>query len=68
MNPTTSVPIAPAAKPAFLNAAGIARIPDPRDDFRRCTNDPIVLKMYKWYKDFAFIISYRQDLCREPLN
>lgn len=33
------VPIIPTTEPAFLNAAGIARIPDPREDFRRFAND-----------------------------
>lgn len=43
MKPTMTVPRAPAARPAFLKAAGIARIPDPKEDFSRCTVEPIVL-------------------------
>lgn len=44
MKPTMKVPKPPTTKPAFLKAAGIARMPDPRDDFRRWTREPIVLQ------------------------
>lgn len=41
--PTTSVPIAPKSKPAFLNAIGIANIPVPSELFNKCTKEPVVL-------------------------
>ena len=49
MNPITIVPIAPTASPAFLKAAGIARIPDPREDFNKCTREPIDLRKKIYY-------------------
>lgn len=42
-NPAINVPIAPTIRPEFLKAAGIARIPEPRQHFNKCTIDPIVL-------------------------
>lgn len=44
IKPIIIVPKAPTANPAFLKAAGIARIPEPSDDFNKCTREPIVLK------------------------
>lgn len=44
MYPRMIVPIIPTTVPAFINAAGIANIPDPRDDFRRFANDLTSLK------------------------
>lgn len=41
--PTIIVPIAPNHRPAFLKAIGIARIPVPSDDLRRCAKAPNVL-------------------------
>lgn len=43
------VPIIPTIVPAFLNAAGMARIPEPSDDFRRLANDLTSLEIN--YKD-----------------
>lgn len=51
IKPITMVPKAPPAKPAFLKAAGIARIPEPSDDFKRWAREPIVLKIFKSYKN-----------------
>lgn len=33
--PTTKVPMAPNNNPAFLKAIGIAKIPVPKEDFKR---------------------------------
>ncbi|GBP51887.1 hypothetical protein EVAR_47064_1 [Eumeta japonica] len=40
ITPTRTVPTMPAASPAFLKAAGIARMPVPKAAFRRCTSEP----------------------------
>lgn len=37
------VPMTPASSPAFLNAEGMARIPEPRHAFSKWSIDPIVL-------------------------
>lgn len=37
------VPRAPNNKPEFLNAIGIAKMPEPNELFKRCNNEPIVL-------------------------
>lgn len=39
MYPSIIVPTMPTIVPAFLNAAGMAKIPEPSDDFRRFAND-----------------------------
>ena len=39
MYPNMIVPTIPTIVPALANAAGMARIPEPRDDFRRFAND-----------------------------
>lgn len=41
---TTTVPIDPGMRPMFLNAIGIAKIPDPNEDFSRWKKAPMVLK------------------------
>lgn len=38
--PRMMVPIPPKSKPPFLTAFGIARIPEPSDDFIRCAKAP----------------------------
>lgn len=43
--PKMIVPNIPTIVPAFLNAAGIARIPEPSDDFKRFANDLTSLKI-----------------------
>lgn len=43
--PKMIVPKIPTIVPAFLKAAGIARIPDPKEDFNRFANDLTSLKI-----------------------
>jgi hypothetical protein len=38
-----AVPTRPKIKPPFLNAFGMARIPEPRLLFIKCTNAPVAL-------------------------
>lgn len=45
INPVTIVPNTPNKRPAFLNARGIARIPEPSDPFSKCKTDPSVLRI-----------------------
>lgn len=47
MKPIMIVPKPPNNKPAFLNAIGIAKIPDPNELFSKCANAPIVLMQIK---------------------
>ena len=49
MIPTTSVPMAPNRRPAFLNAIGIAKIPVPRELFSKWASEPEVLIWLKWF-------------------
>lgn len=49
MMPIITVPRPPNNRPAFLNAMGIAKIPVPKDDFNRCANAPIVLRIKEIY-------------------
>lgn len=39
-----AVPTRPKIKPPFLNAFGMARIPEPRLLFIKCTNAPVALR------------------------
>lgn len=50
MKPTISVPKAPNNRPEFLNAIGIARMPEPNELFKRCAKVPIVLQLRKFWK------------------
>lgn len=42
IRPTIMVPSAPNSNPAFLKAAGIAKIPVPKLDLSKCASEPIV--------------------------
>lgn len=41
--PIIIVPRAPTNNPEFLYAIGIAKIPEPKEPFKKCAREPIVL-------------------------
>lgn len=53
--PTMIVPKPPNSKPAFLNANGMAKIPEPRELFRRCANAPIVLILNGNFSEISLV-------------